>query len=207
MKLIKMLDRRFPKEGSKQKKRFAVYECPKCLSEFETCVNNVTGGHVKCCNDCGKDLHGMSKTKLYYVYRGMINRCSNKEYIDYAGRGIIVCDEWLEKASNFFNWAKTNGYKEGLTIDRINNDGNYEPSNCRWTDYSTQATNTRIIPKNNTTGYRGVYCSKGRYRSIIIIENKRINIGTFDTKELAAIARNNYIDKNKAKNMKNSILE
>lgn len=72
--------------------------------------------------------------KLYKVHEQMKQRCFNKNcktFYRYGGRGITVCDEWL-KYSNFKEWALKNGYKEGLDIDRINNDGNYEPNNCRF---------------------------------------------------------------------------
>ena len=76
----------------------------------------------------------------------MKQRCSNpnhKSYHNYGGRGIIVCDEWKNNYQAFYDWSMNNGYKEGLSIDRINNNGNYEPSNCRWTDKITQNNNTR----------------------------------------------------------------
>lgn len=69
--------------------------------------------------------------------------CSVKGYQNYGGRGITVCDEWLHSFVSFKDWAFEHGYQEGLTIDRINNDGNYEPDNCRWVDYITQANNKR----------------------------------------------------------------
>lgn len=85
----------------------------------------------------------------------MKNRCSNprnRHYKDYGGRGIKVCDEWADKKQghkNFQNWAVENGWKEGLSIDRKNNDGNYEPSNCRWATPKEQARNRR--PNNLIT--------------------------------------------------------
>lgn len=84
-----------------------------------------------------RQQHGMSKTRLYASYHAMKKRCYNnndKRYHRYGGRGITVCAEWLDKKNgfiNFYNWAMANGYQDDLTIDRINNDGNYEPSNCR----------------------------------------------------------------------------
>lgn len=81
--------------------------------------------------------HGLSGTKLYDIYKTMISRCSNvnnKVYKYYGGRGIRVCDEWLgeEGIKSFHQWSYENGYQEGLSIDRINNDGDYEPNNCQW---------------------------------------------------------------------------
>ena len=78
--------------------------------------------------------HGYRKTKLYTVWVGIKNRCLNlktENYKYYGDRGITICDEWLEFIP-FRDWSLENGYKEGLTIDRKENDGNYEPSNCQW---------------------------------------------------------------------------
>lgn len=92
--------------------------------------------------------HGMSNTRIYAIYRKMLRRCYNKnckEYYRYGGRGISVCDEWQGENGFivFYEWACDNGYTDILSIDRINNDGNYEPSNCRWVDAKTQANNTK----------------------------------------------------------------
>lgn len=84
------------------------------------------------------------KTKLYRVWCTMKERCNNphnKSYSHYGGRGIKVCDEWVHDFDAFRCWANQNGYQEGLTIDRINVDGMYEPNNCRWVDYKTQNRN------------------------------------------------------------------
>jgi len=91
-------------------------------------------------------VHGKSKTKLYKVYHSMKQRCYNPKstgYEHYGGRGIIVCDEWLDNFIRFYNWAIETGYKEGLSINRINNNGNYEPDNCEWIYQKTQMLNTR----------------------------------------------------------------
>ena len=82
---------------------------------------------------------------LYYVWQSMLQRCSNpnhKKYKDYGKRGVGVCTEW-QTFDRFYLWAVNNGYCKGLTLDRINTNGNYEPSNCRWTDFKMQANNKR----------------------------------------------------------------
>ena len=90
--------------------------------------------------------HGESETKLYRRWKGMRERCyytKHKSYEYYGGRGIEVCDEWKDSFVNFKEWAMRNGFKEELSIDRIDNDGNYEPSNCRWVTHKEQMNNTR----------------------------------------------------------------
>lgn len=93
--------------------------------------------------------HNMSNTRIYCIWDGMKQRCRNsksKRYKDYGGRGIKICSEWLDKENgfiNFYNWSMANGYKENLTIDRIDIDGNYEPLNCRWITNKEQQKNKR----------------------------------------------------------------
>ena len=95
--------------------------------------------------------HGGTNTRLYHVWRGMIDRTErkgNRSYKNYGARGIKICKEWRENFDTFREWAIKNGYDEtakfgDCTIDRIDVDGNYEPNNCRWADAKTQALNTR----------------------------------------------------------------
>jgi hypothetical protein len=92
--------------------------------------------------------HNKCNTRIYRIYAGILQRCNNSKsdrYKNYGGRGIKVCDEWSGKDGfiNFYNWSMANGYSDELSIDRIDNDGNYEPSNCRWADAKTQSNNKR----------------------------------------------------------------
>ena len=96
-----------------------------------------------------------SKSSLYRVFNAMIERCSKpnvKNYHNYGGRGIKVCDEWIGNYQAFCDWALDNGYKKGLQIDRIDNNGNYEPSNCRWVTPKQNSNNTRF---NTLLTYNG----------------------------------------------------
>ena len=92
--------------------------------------------------------HRLSNTRLYNIWSGMKKRCLNKKnhaFKNYGGRGISVCEEWRNSFEAFFEWAVSHGYTDELTIDRIDNNGNYEPSNCRWVTMKDQQSNKRKI--------------------------------------------------------------
>lgn len=107
-----------------------------------------------CLNKEGNPIHKQAGTRIYNIYQSMKRRCYNAtdEHFKYWGaRGITVCDEWLGKDGfiHFYEWAIKNGYKKDLSIDRINNDGNYCPENCRWATAYEQVHNRR---KNKKKG-------------------------------------------------------
>lgn len=99
--------------------------------------------------------HGMKQNPLYRTWCAMKERCSNphnKRFEHYGGRGITVCDEWAGSFLDFYFWAITNGYKAGLTIDRIDNSKGYNPDNCRW---ATAAQQNRNYSRNHNLKYQG----------------------------------------------------
>ena len=128
--------------------RSPLWKC-RCDCGNITYVNSssLKGGTTKGCG-CGEGqslrTHGLSNTRLNKIWDGMKSRCYNKNstsYKYYGARGIMVCDEWKNDFKAFYDWAINNGYQDGLSIDRINVDGNYEPSNCRWVDSFAQLSN------------------------------------------------------------------
>lgn len=164
--------------------------------------------------------HGMRYTKLYSTWQNLRSRCYNssvflsksKAGISYAERGISVCKEWEDSFKAFQDWAESVGYDEELakanklSIDRIDNNGNYEPDNCRWTNQNVQSANTRQLWTSNTSGYRGVRKSRNKFRAYIKNNGLTISLGQYDTIELAAKAYDFYIRYNNLPHTTNSVL-
>lgn len=153
---------------TKSRQKLWLCKCD-CGNEKITKTSYLTSGDTSSCGCYRKECelknlsefwgkpktHGLSKTRLYTIWADMKDRCNNKNnnaYKNYGGRGIKICDEWLDNFMNFYNWAIENEYDESLTIDRINVNGNYEPSNCRWTTWRVQAYNKRTSRKISIYG-------------------------------------------------------
>lgn len=147
------------KENNKQTYWKCICECGNTTIVTSAHLKN---GHTKSCGCLQKEVvknmmttHNLTHTKLFKVWRGMKDRTLNKNdkhYKNYGNRGIKICNEWLEDFKCFYDWALNNGYKEGLTIDRINVNGNYEPNNCRWITWKEQQNNRT---NNHYITYKG----------------------------------------------------
>lgn len=140
----------------------------------------------------------MSGTNLYWIWGAMIQRCHNKDnpaYINYGARGIKVCNLWRYNAKEFLDWALKNGYKNNLTIERIDNSKGYNPDNCSFVPRILNNTNKRIY-RANKTGCAGITPRKGKFRVRIRFRNTLYNIGTYKTLKDAVYHRNNFIIKN-----------
>ena len=108
----------------------------------------------------GRRTHGETKTRLYNTWKNMKSRCywkGHEFYRIYGGRGITVCDEWKNSFETFRNWALEHGYSDKLTIDRIDVNGNYEPSNCRWITQKEQCHNKNTNRVVEYHGKKGVF--------------------------------------------------
>lgn len=200
----------FEKNNGTYKLRKVILLCPKCNSEF-TVDNTQRNKQREMCFSCLKDNCVTNKyTRLYNIWKGMRYRVHAKDEhrsYSYVDKKIIVCEEW-QNFETFKTWALENGYTDSATIDRRDNDGNYKPSNCRWTDALTQMANTRQLIASNTSGYRGVsQIESGMFDSYIDINNERIRLGYYSTALEAAKARDTYVVRNNLEHTLNNVLK
>lgn len=139
---------RAPNSGDRVK---WLFKCD-CGNQIITDGASAKTGKTRSCGCLNNEMriktntkHGLSSKRIYGIYKSMIQRChnsSNKKFKIYGGRGIKVCDEWLNDRMTFFEWAFKNGYNDDLTIDRVNGDKGYAPDNCKWATYAEQNRNT-----------------------------------------------------------------
>ncbi len=137
----------------------------------------------------GKVTHGMTGTKIYIVWRNMLARCMNPNstgYTYYGARGITVCENWLT-FEGFYAWAK-DGHRDGLSLDRCSNELGYSSDNCRWVSRQEQMQNRRVRGR-----YLGVYKRGPKWRARVHWESEDVSLGTYDTPEEAAKARDKFV--------------
>ncbi len=191
-----------------RKCRHGIFRCEECKKTQRLLFDTVHRSKSGVCKECTLTnfKHGLVSHRLYEVWVGMNQRCYNPKremYIHYGGRGITVCKEWRDDFLPFFQWSLKNGYRDSLSIDRINNDGNYSPLNCRFASASTQARNTQKIRSTNTTGFRGASVLRGKFQASIGINNKKIYLGVFDYPWTAGLAYDSYVIKNNLEHTRN----
>lgn len=127
----------------------------------------------------GREMKKFTKPhekRLYKIYYGIKTRCLNPHcdnFDRYGGRGITICDEWLTSFDNFYNWAIANGYEDHLTIDRLDNDGNYCPNNCAWHTHRQQMKNTS----------RNIYVDFGGEKTALTTISEALNIPDYVLRE------------------------
>lgn len=183
-----------------------------CGQTLTVATKDINSQNIKSCGCLKSDVltkrnkgmatHNKTNTRLYRIWGNIKDRCYNensKDYINYGSRGITICEEWLINFESFYNWSMENGYKEDLTIDRINNDLGYSPDNCRWVSMKIQINNTR---KNINITIGGITKTASEWADISGINSKtiiyRFKNGWDEDKLLIKPNRRNRYGKNKS---------
>lgn len=179
---------------NKHKKKLYKCYCTRCGNEKIMIGTEVKNGYSKSCGCLNKvshsKKHGMTGTLIYNKWKGMKQRCYNSNYdfySAYGGRGIKVCDEWKDDFMQFYKDMGDVPF-EGAELDRINNDDDYKPSNCRWVSHKENANNRRKY--HNKTGYTGVTYKPhlNKYQAQLYKNKKFIYLGVYETAEEAHLA-------------------
>ena len=132
----------------------------RCGNELYVFSTSIQRGKWNYCNKCRPS--GVRNSKLYHIYHGILQRCYNKNnpsYIKYGAIGIDVCEEWRKSYDNFKKWADSNGYSDGLTIDRIDSGIGYYPDNCRWITLSENSARANIGRHKNHTKLKSIFAT------------------------------------------------
>ena len=205
MKLIDDLGTR--RVSCKTTARYGIFECEYCgtRKEKKFTYSNLPDG-IKCrsCSNREKStlpkkykekINGVtaSKSRIYRTWKQMKSRCQNKNvefYYRYGGRGISVCEEWKNNFLSFKDWSISNGYSDDLSIDRIDPNGNYEPSNCRWATDKQQAINRN--KRYSQSGFIGVTEKNNKFSCRVWTGDKRVHLGTYESKEYCSMLYDTY---------------
>lgn len=188
----------------------------KCLCDCGNVIYPTTGnlrsGNTKSCGCVAKERisqinkkHGLRHTRLYSIWVNMRGRCYNKNnnrYNSYGGKGIVVCDEWQgdQGFQNFYDWAIQSGYKDSLTLERMDNSKNYCPSNCKWATMKEQQnhrTNNHYVTINGITKSFKEWCDSGEYDVSYSTAKTRLTRGWKDIDAITTPARKYPIKRNK----------